>query len=91
MAMTGRTNDKELTSLTQMQAGRRKLGLNTGSVSDLKTLNNALDSDKQVVLFGNPAGAYGNRLSSGQYAHYNGLHFILVAEKAKTAQAKRHM
>ncbi len=88
MAMTWRTNDKELTSLTQIAGGAKKLGLNTGSVSDLKTLNSALESDKQVVLFGNPAGAYGNRLSSGQYAHYNGLHFILVAEKAKDSAGK---
>lgn len=88
LAMTGRTNDKELTSLTQIAGGAKKLGLSTGSVSDLSTLNSALDSDKQVVLFGNPAGAYGNRLSAGQYSHYNGLHFVLVAEKIKDNAGK---
>lgn len=88
VAMTGRNNYSELTSLSQIAGGAKKLGLSTASVADLNSLNSALDSGKQVVLYGNPAGAYGNRLSSGQYAHYNGLHFILVAEKAADAVGK---
>lgn len=81
-AMTGRTNDKELTSLAQIAAGAKKMGMQAAGVSDINAVNNALDSGRQVVLFGNPAGAYGNRLSGSQYSHYNGLHFILVAEKS---------
>ncbi len=86
VAMTGRNNYSELTSLSQISNGAKKLGMQTSAVADLNSVNNALYSGKQVVLFGNPAGAYGNRLSGSQYSHYNGLHFILVAEKGQGAQ-----
>ena len=81
-AMTGRNDYSELTSLSEIANGAKKLGLQTENVSDLNSLNQAIDTGKQVVLFGNPAGAYGDRLSNSQYAHYNGMHFVLVAGKA---------
>ncbi|MBX9952976.1 MAG: C39 family peptidase [Candidatus Obscuribacterales bacterium] len=87
VAMTGRNNYSELTSLTQIATGAKKLGLQTENVSNLNSIDRALDSGKQIVLFGNPA-AYGNRLSSNAYSHYNGLHFILVAGKHTDSAGK---
>lgn len=78
MAMEGDTDSFKLTSDDDVLRGALKSGAQAEKVSGLQGVEQAVSEGKLVAVAGNPV-AYENRLSSDQYAHFNGGHFILVS------------
>ncbi len=78
IAMTGSNDVHKGTGYDQVLNGARKGHLHADMVSGVDGIDSALDEGRMVVAGGNPAKAYGGRLSNGEYSHYDGGHFILV-------------
>ncbi|MGH9552905.1 MAG: C39 family peptidase, partial [Terriglobales bacterium] len=80
-AMTGNRDNSQLTSYEQIEAGAQRSGLKAQMVVGLDNIDQSLSTGAMVVAGGNPARAWGSRLASADYAHFNGGHFVLIVGK----------
>jgi len=79
--LAGNVSNRVSTTNHDLERALEAAGTKTREISDAKSIRDAVEAGKPVILNGNPgaSGAYGSRFSADEMTKYDGAHWILVS------------